>query len=141
MNRKTVNYLFANTNSGDFGARLKTAGIIPGLGEANRIFTDQGLPTIEVMNDGYTDAKGVWQYFLPDNKIVVVGQRPNNQPLGEYLMTRNASNANAAPGSYVYVWDSMRDNGGRPPRRIEVHYGHNGGPVIYYPNGVCVMSV
>jgi hypothetical protein len=141
MNRHTANQLLANTNGNDFGAPLAKVGTIPGLADANRIFAGQGLPTIEVMNDGYLDDTGTWKTYIPDSKVIVVGQRPNGDPLGEYLMTRNASNENAAPGSYVYVWDSLRQNGGRPPRHIEVHYGHNGGPVIYYPNGVCVMTV
>jgi hypothetical protein len=28
-----------------------------------------------------------------------------------------------------------------PPKQVEVHDGHNGGPVIYYPSAVLVMTV
>lgn len=140
MNRTVANELLGNTNTSDLGARLKTAGVVPGLGEMNRILLDQGLPQCEVMDDGYYDDNGTWQQFIPNDTVVVVGRRQNGDPLGEYLMTRNANNENLSPGSYISVVDSLT-TGNPVPRRFEVHRGHNGGPAIYYPNGVVVMSV
>jgi tellurite resistance-related uncharacterized protein len=98
---------------------------------------DSGLPGIEIINDGYYTDAGVWTKYLADNKVVVVGARPNNESIGEYQLTRNAQNANMEPGSYVMVKDKQDD----VPRTIEIHRGHNGGPAIFYPNGVCVMTV
>ncbi len=41
------------------------------------------------------------------------------------------------PGPYTLVIDRREDE---VPRQIQVHDGHNGGPVIYYPSGVVVLS-
>lgn len=137
MNRKTFNYMLTNTNSSDLGARLKVAGQVPGINDVNRLLTDLDCPQISIINDGYYSDAGAWSKFLADNKVVVVGARPNGEPIGEYQMTRNANNENMDPGSYVKVLDKKDD----VPRVIEVHRGHNGGPAIFYPNGVCVMAV
>jgi hypothetical protein len=53
-------------------------------------------------------------------------------------MTRNANNPDLAPGPYMRVIDTGEIV---IPRSIEVHDGHNGGPVIYFPSAVVVMSV
>jgi hypothetical protein len=52
-------------------------------------------------------------------------------------MTRNANNPGAAPGAYQKVVDNTDD----VPRTVIVHDGHNGGPVVYYPSAICVMTV
>ena len=53
-------------------------------------------------------------------------------------MTRNANNADMAPGPYVKVVD----NGELAvPRNIQVHAGHNGGPVLKYFGSVVIMNV
>jgi hypothetical protein len=58
----------------------------------------------------------------------------------EYQMVRNATNPNMEPGAYTRVWDSAAEDG-RPPRRIEVHDGHNGGPALYFPGDIVNMIV
>jgi hypothetical protein len=98
------------------------------------------LPNIVVVEDGYYTDGGVWTQFLADETVVIVGARPAGETVGEYRKTRNASNADLGPGSYAQVVDSLQT--GTPiPRRISVHRGQNGGPVIYYPSAVVVMSV
>jgi len=67
----------------------------------------------------------------------VVGKRPGGQMVGEYRMVRNANNPNDAPGAYTHVI-VPKDH---LPVSIQVHDGHNGGPVIQYPSSVVVMSV
>lgn len=137
MNRHTFNNMLGNTNTSDLGARLNIFGLVPGLGDVNKMLLDRGFPSIEIVNDGYYTDAGVWTKFLVDDKVVVVGARPNNENIGEYQMTRNANNDNFGPGSYIKVLDKKDD----VPRVIEVQRGHNGGPAIFYPNGVVVMSV
>jgi hypothetical protein len=97
------------------------------------------LPTIRIYDDGYLDDAGSFTLFVPNNKVIVIGQRPNNAEVGEYRFTRNVNNRGFAPGPYTMVEDTLDAN--NPPRKLQVHRGHNGGPVIYYPSAVVVMTV
>jgi hypothetical protein len=140
VNRQTANYLLANTNAADLGGK-RTSGLanVLSMGEVNTLLTGEGLPNIVVYDKGYKNDAGTFTRFVPNDKVVVVGVRPAGAPVGEYLMTRNANNPNSAPGPYDMVEDTMEQN--KPPRYIRVHRGHNGGPVIYYPGSVVIMSV
>lgn len=136
MNRKTFNYII---NSISLGSRIIAGmkGLLPGLADIENLLSNYGLPRPMVMNDGYLDDNKAWQYFIPDNKIVWVGTRPNNDLIGEYVQTRNANDPNMAPGPYIKIVDDPNI----VPRNIRIDRGHNGGPAIYYPNGVVVMTV
>ena len=141
MNRATFNELVTNTNTNDVAGRRVTGLLSPlNLEEINRILLGEGLPQIQIYDQGYIDDNDTFQLFIPNDVVIIVGQRTTGAALGEYRMTRNANNPNFAPGPYVHVVDSL--NGDKPvPRRIEVHRGHNGGPVLFYPNGIVRMSV
>jgi hypothetical protein len=69
--------------------------------------------------------------------VVVIGNRRDGQPIGEYRMTRNANNPGAAPGPYMKIVDDPDE----VPRTVAVHDGHSGGPVVYYPSAIAVMTV
>jgi hypothetical protein len=139
MNRTTYNTLISNTNANDLGGR-RLAGLAPvnNIAGLNQILAGEDLPGIVVYDEGYLDDAGAFQLFIPNNKVVVVGQRPQNQALGEYRMTRNVNNPGMKPGSYMKVFDRGET---QVPRTIEVHVGHNGGPVIYYPSAIIVATV
>lgn len=142
MNRSTLNAMIANTNQNDMAGR-RTAGlntlIALNLKELNTILMAEDLPEVVVYDQGYLDDTFTFQLFIPNNKVVVVGQRPGDQKVGAYRITRNANNPDMGPGAYSVVHDSM--DAGKPPRKIEVHRGHNGGPVCYFPSAVVMMSV
>lgn len=141
MNRRTFNSLISNTNTNDLAGRRVNAVLSPlSPQEINNILLHEGLPTIVVHNDGYINDSGTWVPLIPNNRVIVVASRPSARQM-EYQMTRNATNPDGAPGSYTVVWDSAQDDGGRPPRRIEVHDGHNGGPCIYFPGDIVNMIV
>jgi hypothetical protein len=53
-------------------------------------------------------------------------------------MTRNANNPGMAPGRYQKIIDRGENE---VPRKIEVHRGHNGGPVIYFPGSIVAMTI
>lgn len=142
MNRTTFNSLVTNTNVNDVAGRRVSGLLSPlNLEEINRILLGEGLPQVQIFDDGYIDeATGVFTLFIPNNTVVVIGRRTNGSRLGEYRMTRNANNPSMEPGPYVKVVDSLST--GQPvPRQISVHRGHNGGPVMYHPNGVVIMTV
>ena len=136
MNRQTFNYI---TQSASLGTRFFATlnGLLPGVSDVANLFANFNLPRPVIMNDGYLDNSKNWQYYIPNNKIVFVGTRPNNDLIGEYIQTRNANDPDFAPGPYIKI----HDDPDRVPRKIRIDRGHNGGPAIYYPNGVGVLTV
>lgn len=138
MNQVTLNKMLSNTNPADIGGR-RTPGFatINSPAEMQQLLTSDGLPVLVPYEEGYLNDVGTWTPFIPDNKVVVVGQRRNGESIGEYRMTRNANNPGAAPGPYMKVVDDED----AVPRTLVVHDGHNGGPVLLYPSAVVVMDV
>lgn len=139
MNRVTWNYLIKNTNAADlYGRRTAGLGTYENVGEVNKLLAGDDLPQIVIYDKAYKNASGTATRYIPNNVVVVVGQRPGGRNIGNYTMTRNVNNADAGPGAYTKVID----NGDRAvPRQIQVHDGHNGGPRLYYPSAVVLMSV
>ena len=138
MNQTTFNLLMANTNSTDlFGRRIGGLGTLMGLDQVNMVLTGEALPNIRIYDAGYINDAGTFTLFIPDNKIVLVGKRPNGQVLGNMRYVRNANNDNEAPGPYTKVIDRVNE----VPRIIEVHDGGSFGPVLWYPGSFLVMNV
>ena len=157
MNQVTANLLLNNTNANDIGGRRGMYGAtINNIGGMGSYFQAQNLPKIVVYDGGYYPTIGKFYdptgntpnpvasfiKFIPDRKIVVVGNRVAGQRVGRYVTTINASNG-YAPGSYEYVIDRANGVNGekRTPANLEIHRGHNGGPTIEYPSAVVVMNV
>lgn len=139
MNQATFNNFISNTNSNDLGSK-RTYGLasITGLDDVNRILTGDNLPNIVIYDEGYIDDSNVFQLYVPNNKVIVIGVRQTGVPIGNYQFTRNANNPDMAPGPYMRVIDNLERE---LPRKIEVHDGHNGGPVLYFPAAVVQMTV
>jgi len=138
MNRTTANTLFNNNNPADFFGRRKGLGTLNSMEDFNGILMQDDLPQVQIYDEGYYDDTGAFQLFIPNAKVVVVGNRTSGAPIGEYIMTRNANNPGLAPGAYTKVIDNGDD---AVPRSLEVHDGHNGGPALFYPAAVVIMSV
>lgn len=138
-----VNYLLNNANSNDLAGKRRDMGATFNvLEDVNRVMTASDLPEIVEYDKGYYDDSGTFQTFIPNNKVVVVGKRTNNATVGEFHMTRNANNPNAEPGPYTMVVDSLGDGNSQPvPRTIQVHDGFNGGPAIFYPQSIIILTV
>ena len=139
MNRVTFNNLVANTNTADLAGR-RTSGLqtVLTLGEINSVLAGEGLPQIVIFDGGYLDSSGTFQPFIPNSKVVVVGRRLDGAPIGNYVYTRNANNPGLEPGPYMKVVDNEERE---VPRLIEVHDGHNGGPIIEFPSAVVILTV
>jgi hypothetical protein len=139
MNQNVFNHFVSNTNTSDLGSK-RTYGLasITGLDDVNRILTGDNLPTIVIYDEVYIDDNGANQLYLPDKKVIVVGQRQTGVPIGAYQFTRNANNPDMAPGPYMRIIDNLERS---LPRKIEVHDGHNGGPVLFFPASVVEMTV
>jgi len=139
MNRVTFNNLVANTNTADLAGR-RTSGLQTVLtqNEINNILAGEGLPQIVVFDGGYLDSSGTFQPFIPNSKVTIVGRRLDGAAIGNYVYTRNANNEGMAPGPYMFVKDTLNEY---VPRTLEVHDGHNGGPILEYPGAVVVLTV
>jgi hypothetical protein len=136
-NLVTVNRLLGNTNSADIGGKLVVAGnSVVNLSQINTVLIDNTLPRIEVYDEGYKNDSGTFVPFIADDKVVIFGKRTDNGTVGEYQMTRNANNPNMEPGPYDEVIVNPK-----PPKTIEIYRGHNGGPAIFFPSAIIIMSV
>jgi hypothetical protein len=148
MNQATFNSLMTNTNPNDFGGiKAQYGQTVQGLGLVNTVLMQNNLPQITIDDTGYIDesngpgAPGVFRLWLPDNVVILVGKRMNGAAIGEFLLTRNVSNANNSSEPLIRVVDRGAGPNDPPPRRIEVYSGVNAGPVVYYPGSVVVLSV
>lgn len=138
VNQVTANQILGNLNAADlYGRRTSGLATINSPGEVQQLLTGEGLPTIVPYDEGYYDENGVWQLYIPNNKAILIGSRTDGAPVGEYRMVRNVNNPGMSPGAYTKVVDDPN----RTPRSVEVHDGHNGGPVLYYPSAIVVMTV
>lgn len=143
MNQVTFNNLIKNTNANDLGGK-RTNGLaaVNDINGLNVILAGENLPKIVIFDGGYLDDSGTFVPFIANGKVIIVGARTDGAAIGNYLYTRNANNPNLAPGAYMDVIDRSQPGPGRQiPASIEVHDGHNGGPVIYFPSAIVVMSV
>lgn len=140
-NFNTMNAMLANNNQADLGGKRRDVGAtFNSLENVNEVFTANDLPAIEAYQEGYYDASGTFQLYIPNNIVVMVGRRTNGETVGEFQMTRNAANADAAPGPYTFVTDSIQ-TGVPVPRTVRVDDGFNGGVAMWYPNAVIIINV
>lgn len=141
LNSVTLNQLLANTNASDLGGKRIDGGNTPiTLGDLNKIFLADDLPEIVEYDGGYVSDAGTFVPFIPDERVVVIGARSSGAAIGEYQMTRNASNPNAAPGPYTRVVKQGLEENEAPPAKVEVHDGHNGGPALFFPSAVVILD-
>lgn len=139
LNRVTANYILANTNALDFGGK-RTSGLasVSSFKQVNEILAGEDLPSIVIYDEGYEDDTQTYQRFIPTGRAVLVGARKDRADIMEYRFTVNANNPGVAPGPYMKIIDTLDRE---VPRKVDVHDGHNGGPVIYYPSAVvsCIL--
>ena len=141
MNQVTFNAFIANTNPNDLaGRRTQGLGSVLSLELANVLLMGEDLPKITICEDFYLDDAssnyGNFVMFIPNGVVVVLGKRQRNVRIADWAWTRNANNPGSAPGPYVWVYETPK-----PPRRVEVHRGFNGGIRLYFPAAIIVMKV
>lgn len=137
-NWQTSETILANTNDDDLGGRLLGGGnTVNSLDDVNKLLVANGVPPLVVHNGGYPDDNGTWQYDIPEGKVLVVGKRPSGARVGKYRYTININSPSSAPKPYMRVFDRSTD---QVPGLIEVHDGHNGGPLVQFPGSVIVVN-
>jgi hypothetical protein len=138
LNRSTYNALRLNGNSTDlYGRRTQGLGTINNLPTLNSLLMGDDLPQVVIYDEGYYDDNSVFQLFIPTGTAILIGRRPAGQVVGEYRMVRNAVNPDLAPGPYMKIIDRRAFE---VPGDIEIHDGHNGGPVIYFGSAIVQMN-
>lgn len=139
MNRVTANALMSNVNVQDVGrVGLSACCTFMSPAQINEQFMAQGLPQIQIYDEGYLDDSGGFNVYIPDGYVVIVGCRPGNVPVGHYWLTRNAVGCSVTSG----FWQKLMDSCDREiPRKITIADGHNGGPALEYARSVVVMRV
>jgi len=142
VNRGTMNKILNNGNQADIAGRrvtgFNTTGPVNNANELNVLMTRDDLPNFAVYDMGYLDDTGAFNLFIPDGKAIVIGKRPAGQTVGEYEFVRNANNPGFAPGPYQKVINKTELQG---LAKIEIHYGHTGGPAIFFPSAIVVVNV
>lgn len=144
MNQSTFNDMIANTNTADIGGRrIENGATINAKENIDAVMLANDLPTIVVWDDGYVNDSGTFIPWIPNNVVVIIGNRTNGSTVGEFQYTRNIMNSNAAPGPYTIVSDTANGNSGGQvvPRIVRVDDGFNGGPAVYQPGCIIVLAV
>lgn len=139
MNRKWFNHLIANTNASDFGGkRLDFGTTVNSSTDINKILTMEGLPQVEIYDEGYYDSSNTFQLFIPDNVVVMIGRRKSGASIGSFRFTMNINSPNGAPRPYTRVIDRGTME---IPASVEVHDGYNGGVTLEFPGAIVNMAV
>lgn len=142
MNSKTSNLFLNNTNAADLGGkRVAANGSLNSVTEVNRILLDANVPQIRTYDGGYLDDDGNFQIAIPDNRVIVVGARPNGETPGEFQLTKNVLNSGDAPGVYSFVDDRTKGPNKTVPPRIDTHCGFNGGHAMTRPGQIIKLVV
>jgi hypothetical protein len=140
MSRLTFNTMMLNTNQNDIGGKKDRYGAnYLDLEQFNQVLLANDLPRVTIYDRGYYPDSGSFIRFINEGKVVIIGERPNNQRVGQYVMARNPMNPEMAPGSFLLVADSL-DTGKPSPRKITVRKGHAGMPQFFYPNAVLIVN-
>lgn len=139
MNRETANLLMSNTNPNDVGrVGLSACCTFMSIGQINQQFEAQGLPQVVIYDEGFIDDSGNFNTYIPYGYVIVVGCRPNNVPIGNFWLTRNAVGCTVTSG----FWQKLVDTCDREvPRRLIIYDGFNGSPALEYPRAVVQLRV
>jgi hypothetical protein len=157
MNQKTANNLLRNNNAADIRGYQTRQFIAStyGVADANKILTDRNLPNIEVYNEGYYDDAGVFQFFIPDDKVVVMGKRGQGEVCCNFGLTpslHRTKNGMPAPGFFSFITVNGGPNNGAAQidlqqlgqdgnPKIGIIGGMYGGPMCWYPRSIVRMDV
>ncbi|HQZ81610.1 MAG TPA: major capsid protein [Pyrinomonadaceae bacterium] len=157
MNQSTANLLLENQNSGDIKG-FQNANFVQlpyAIDELNKILVARGLPTIVVVDHGYIDGSNAYKNFIKDGDVIVVGQRPAAQTVGDVVSTpslHKSKGGQPAPGYFSVIEVngvpseiagsvSLGQLGSGKNPKVEITGGIYGGPRLVYPKSVVKMAV
>lgn len=143
MNRTTLNRLLENRNPNDIGrGSLSACCQTVTLDWINGQLEAQGLGRIVVYDNRWIDDNDGIHLFIPDGYVIVKGCRPDTTLVGNYYLTKVLNDCLKMGGNEKGMWYFLKDNCGQMiTRQITVGAGHNGGPIIEYPEMICSIQV
>ena len=142
MNANTLNEILKNQNPNDLkGVRLNNGDTINSWKDKEsglqRILLANDLPPIMVYDENYyPDGTGSAIRFIADGRAILLGKRTDGQALGKYMLTRAVQN-NEKPGE----WFVVEDNRAMTRPYLQIAGGHNGCPVLEYPEAVAAITL
>lgn len=141
MNATTLNRLLENRNANDIGrGSLSSCCNTVNLEWINAQLNAQGLGKIVVYDKRWIDDKDGIHLFLPDGWVIVIGERPDTKRAGSYMLTKVINNGRSLSGNDRGIWYYLKDDNEQISRKIVVGTGHNGLPVIEYPEMVISLQ-
>lgn len=143
MNRTTLNRLLENRNPYDLGrGSLSACCNTVTLDWINAQLAAQGLGSIVVYDQIWIDEQNGIHLYIPDGWVIVIGVRPDTDRPGNYYTTKVMSNLLEVGGKEKGMWYLLKDNNGQEiSRQVVVGAGHNGGPILEYPEMVVSLQV
>lgn len=143
MNRTTLNRILENRNPNDLGrGNLSACCNTVSLEWVNAQFESQGLGSIVVYDNRWIDDNGGVNLFIPNGVVIIVGWRPDATVPGHYYLTKVLNDCLEMRGDDRGMWYFFKDSCGmKITREIVVGAGHNGGPIIEYPEMVISARV
>ncbi len=156
MNQTTANWMLENRNQNDL-AGFRNSNFVNlnyTVEDINKILSARGLPEIVVNDTGYIDESGVFQTFIADGDVHIVGKRPMNESVGNWISTptlHRMVNGVEAPGYFEIlevngqpsdgVTTMVSQLGTSKNPRFELTGGIYGGPALRFGRSVIRMSV
>lgn len=158
VNRKTLNDVLNNKNDDDlWGFRSQNfLALTFSTKEVNSIFEARGLPTLRLYDGGYVDKNKQFQFFIPDDVVIIKGKRQLNQVVANFATTptlhRKKKDGNMDNGFFSILEINGRPNTGSSSvnlndlgeaanPNIKHTGGVYGGPVCWYPRSIIKMDV
>lgn len=162
MNSTTCSNLLQNANPNDlFGLRGPSfATQTYSLEEVNKLLKSRNLPELVEYDEGYYDANGNFQTFIPDNVVVLKLRRPSGkgQEAGNIALTPSLHRivgGKEAPGFFAKIEVNgmagaaamgaatidLEALGSSANPRISVFHGWYGGPISRYQRSFIIMHV
>ena len=138
-NRNTINNILNNQNTADvLGRRVNSGDTVNSLAALNQYLASNDVFQLTEYHKGwYPETEGLpMQTFVPDGKILLAGVREDGEPIGKYVLARNANNNNSAPGDHFVVEDERK----KTPPFIKFTAGHVGGPVPEYIEALALVN-
>ncbi|XAI95785.1 hypothetical protein [Microcystis phage Mae-JY24] len=137
-NSRTWNNLFNNTNQADLGGR-RQAGLatINGIDQYNAfVSAGENVPMLVAVDDGFINANGAFERYIPDNTVIVVGRHWQvGLAVGNYVVGRHEA-LSGGPGIYA----AAGLNTSTAPPVPWYARGHRGNVRMTYQRQVAVLT-
>ena len=134
MNTNTYNYIKKNDY---FTNIVQNSGKEAANKVISNVFSDEGLDVI-VYDGGYIDSTGTFNYFIPNNKVFMIGEGP--YPLGNFVLVTDPNTATFSKKPKAGFWTRVIEHE-EDPYSVEIVGGFKGAPAITFPTWVVLATV